>query len=136
MRFIFLQLILALASLSTAAIKTCVMPHANSGDDSPGILSAVASCGNNSTIVFTEGVTYNLLTPLSFNGLQGVKFLFEGNVSLSRNVSEVEAVVTSKKIYPGRWITIKGSNVVFSGSKSLNSGWFLGRIPQFAGNIF
>ena len=57
------------------------------------------------------------------------------HAGVNRHVTR-EAVVTSKKIYPGRWITIKGSNVVFSGSKSLNSGWFLGRIPQFAGNIF
>jgi hypothetical protein len=121
-----LLLLLALAKVSTAAKQTCVMPHTDGGDDSPGILSAAKSCLNDSTIVFSQGITYNLLTPLSFLGLQDVEFSFKGNISLSKNVSEVEAVVTNAKVYPGRWITIKGTNVVFSGSRNPKGGWFLG----------
>jgi galacturan 1,4-alpha-galacturonidase len=103
------------------------MPHARNGaDDSPGILAAAASCLANSTIIFSEGITYNLLTPLSFTGLQNVRFEIEGNVSLSSNVTEVQTVVNNTKIYPGHWITVKGNDVVFRASERKDGGWFLG----------
>lgn len=96
------------------------------GDDAPGITAAVTACGNNATILFSSNETYNLLTPLSFSDLVGVKFSFEGNISLSQNVTEIQTVVNNTEIYAGHWITIKGTDVAFSGSKSQDGGWFLG----------
>lgn len=120
--------LLILSSSSLVAGKTCIMPKNSTigGDDAPGITTAVKACGNNSTIIFSSDETYNLLTPLSFTSLSGVKFSFEGNISLSQNITEIQTVVNNTKIYPGHWITIKGSDVTFSGSKSQNGGWFLG----------
>ena len=55
-----------------------------------------------------------------------MQFSFEGNISLSGNVTAVEEVVLNSKIYPGHWITIQGTNVEFSGSTREDGGWFLG----------
>lgn len=126
MHFIKFLALGAFALLSMAWKNTCVMQHTSGGDDSPGILAAASTCLNDSTILISEGVTYNLLTPLSFTGLLNVKFSFEGNISLSTNVSEGQSVVNNTKIYPGHWITVKGTNVASSGSTSRPGGWFLG----------
>lgn len=123
----FLGVAAVLAYSTHAFTKTCVMPHTHGGDDSPGILAAASPCLQNGTIIFEEGINYNVLTPLSFTGLENVRFSFEGNLSLSDNVTYVQTVVNNTKIYPGRWITIKGSNVVFSGSTRQNGGWFRGQ---------
>ncbi|CZR62736.1 probable endopolygalacturonase, partial [Phialocephala subalpina] len=96
------------------------------GDDTPSILSASASCLANSTLLFSSGLTYSLLTPLSLTNLNNVTLSFEGNISLPSNVSQVEAVVKNTKIYPGHWITIKGKDVTFSGSTCGGGGWFEG----------
>ncbi|KAK6596538.1 exopolygalacturonase C 1 [Botrytis cinerea] len=103
------------------------MPYNSSPliDDAPAITAAVNLCGPNSTILFQPNVTYNLLTPLSFTNLTSVKFSFEGNISLSENVTAVQLVVNNTRIYPGRWITLKGTNVTFEGSEEEGGGWFL-----------
>ena len=106
--------------------KTCVIPKSN-GDDSPGIMSAVAACGSNSQVVFSSGVTYNLDTPLQFSNLNNVEFVFNGNLSLPDNVTAVEAVVQNTHVYPGHWITVSSSTgVTFTGSKDSSGGWFIG----------
>lgn len=101
------------------------MPTSNGGDDTPLIIAASIPCLTNSTILFSAHTTYNLLTPLSFTNLLNVKLSFEGNISLSTNVTEVRNVVTNASVYPGHWITVKGTDVVFAGSKG-SGGWFLG----------
>lgn len=118
--------------ISFTNAKTCVMPKNSTtgGDDTPSILSASTFCLSNSTILFSSGLTYNLLTPLSLTNLNNVKLSFEGNVSLPRNVSQVEAVVKNTKIYPGHWITIKGKDVTFSGSTCDDGGWFEGEFSS------
>ncbi|ESZ91810.1 glycoside hydrolase family 28 protein [Sclerotinia borealis F-4128] len=93
------------------------MPYHSSPliDDSPAITTAVNLCGPNATILFQPNVTYNLLTPLSFTNLSRVNFLFEGNVSLSDNVTVVQQVVDNTRVYRERWITVKGVDVGFEG---------------------
>ncbi|KAF7867571.1 uncharacterized protein EAF02_009762 [Botrytis sinoallii] len=120
-------LIFSLLSFSLSSAKLCSMPYNSSPliDDAPGITTAVNLCGPNSTILFQPNVTYNLLTPLSFKNLTSVKFSFEGNISLSENVTAVQLVVNNTRTYPGRWITLKGTNVTFEGSEEESGGWFL-----------
>ncbi|KAE8443899.1 hypothetical protein EG329_001308 [Mollisiaceae sp. DMI_Dod_QoI] len=117
----------------TYAKKRCTMPKNATvgGDDTPSILAAAASCMTDSTLVFSSGLTYNLLTPLSLTGLNNVELSFSGNISLPTNVSEVEAVVANSKIYPGHWITIKGTDVLFQGSTRHDGGWFEGHGEQW-----
>ncbi|TGO53457.1 hypothetical protein BOTNAR_0295g00040 [Botryotinia narcissicola] len=120
-------LTISLLSFPLSSAKLCSMPYNSSPliDDAPGITTAVNLCGPNSTILFEQNVTYNLLTPLSFKNLTSVKFSFEGNISLSENVTAVQLVVNNTRIYPGRWITLKGTNVTFEGSEKEDGGWFL-----------
>jgi len=58
MHFKTVPLHLVLASVRPAMTKTCVMPHTNGGDDSSGILATAASCFNDLTIVFSEGISW------------------------------------------------------------------------------
>lgn len=144
----FLSQFLALASLSLLAIPgeaywlpetegdavpSCIVPkNTTSGDDSPSVKAAVAACGNSSQIIFSADTTYNLLTPISFTGLSNVEFVFNGNISLSDNVTEVESVTANSTLYPGHWITITSSTeVTFTGSQDPNSGWFIGHGEQW-----
>lgn len=110
------------------SVTSCTVPKNTTGDDdSPSVAATVTACNNSSRIVFSGNATYNLLTPLSFTGLNNVEFVINGNVSLPTNVSYVESVTANSKLYPGRWITIKGSTgVTFTGSQDPSSGWFIG----------
>ncbi|KAF2101697.1 glycoside hydrolase family 28 protein [Rhizodiscina lignyota] len=109
-----------------SAKKSCVMPKSKSGgDDTPGIVKAISQCGNDSSFWFSAHQTYNLYTPLNLSNLGNVEFLFESNITIPKNVTEVQAIVNDTSVYPGHWITIKGSNIVFKGSGRGGEGWFL-----------
>ena len=108
-------------------VKTCVMPKNQTvigGDDSPGILAAINECGNNSRVVFEAGVTYNLFTPWKLANINNIEFIFEGNLTLSTNVTEIQSVVRNSRIFPGQWIQVRGDHITFTGSKKADSGWF------------
>lgn len=135
-KLLVVPFLLLTAGISEVSAKVCLMPHTPNGDDSPGIIAAAANCLVNSTIIFAANTTYNLLTPLSFTNLQNVRFEWRGNASLSTNVSAVQAVVNDTSVYPGHWITVKGSDVVFSGSLHENGGWFLGECNKLPMNRF
>ncbi|QSZ31848.1 hypothetical protein DSL72_001417 [Monilinia vaccinii-corymbosi] len=115
-------------SLPLASAKVCPVPYGSSPhiDDSPAVIKAVTECGSDSTIHFQPHVTYYLLTPIVFDYLNNVKFYFEGNVSLSEDVKAVQQVVNNTKIYTGKWISIKGTNIVFESTTDKTGGWFLG----------
>jgi len=109
--------------------QTCIMPKnttVNEGDDTPGILNATAHCGEHSRLLFAAGTTYNLFTPLQFSSINNVEFVFEGNLTLSENVTEVQNIVRNTKTFPGHWIQIKGRNITLTGSKDPRGGWFIG----------
>lgn len=110
------------------SVATCIVPKNVSGDDdSPSFTATVARCNGSSQIVFSDNETYNLLTPVSFTGLENVEFVINGNISLPSNVSYVESVVGNDEIYPGHWITIKSSTgITITGNKDVSSGWFVG----------
>lgn len=48
-------------------------------------------------------------------------------MSLGENVTAVQEVVSNTKIYPGRWMKIKGDDITFEGQAKAegNGGWFL-----------
>lgn len=115
------------------SVPTCTVPKNTTGDDdSPSVTATVSACGNSSRILFSKNETYNLLTPLSFTGLADVEFVISGNISLSPNVSSVESVTADSALYPGHWITVKGSTgVTFTGSRDPGAGWFDGHGEQW-----
>lgn len=110
------------------SVATCIVPKNTSGkDDSPSFAATVARCNESSQVILSGNETYNLLTPVSFTGLQNVEIVINGNVSLPSNVSYVESVVGNSELYPGRWITIQSStNITLTGSQDASSGWFIG----------
>lgn len=115
------------------SVTTCIVPKNISGnDDSPSLAATVARCNESSQIIFSSNETYDLLTPVSFTSLVNIEFLINGNVSLPSNVTYVESVVGNTDLYPGHWITIKDStDVTFTGSQDLSSGWFIGHGEQW-----
>lgn len=109
-----------------------VSKNTTGGDDSPSVAAAVASCGNSSQIIFSANQTYNLLTPISFTGLNNVEFVVNGNISLSPNVTYVESITANADLFPGHWITVAGSTgITFTGSQDPSSGWFVGHGEQW-----
>ncbi len=113
-------------------IKACIMPKNTSsgGDDSPGIVWAIKACGENARVVFEGGVTYNLFTPWKLSNLSNIEFVFDGNLTLSDKVADVQRAVSSRT-YPGHWIQIGGDSVTFTGSTSQSGGWFIGRFVVY-----
>lgn len=108
--------------------KSCVVPKGSNpgGDDSPGITAAIYGCGNNTRIVFQEGTTYNILTPLRLTNLHNVELVFEGNLTMSENVAAVQDIVRNSRVFPGQWIQIRGDRVNLTGSVKPDAGWFVG----------
>lgn len=119
-------------TLLNSSVTTCVVPKNTTGDDdSPSFTATVASCGSDSRIVFSGNETYNLLTPVSFSGLSNVELVVNGNISLPSNVTYVESVTGNSKLYPGHWITVKGTGVTVTGSQDPSTGWFVGHGEQW-----
>jgi hypothetical protein len=62
-------------------------------DDSPAIAAAFAKCAQDSTIVFSEGVDYNVLQPIAATNLSNVTIQMQGNLHLPTNITAVQALV-------------------------------------------
>ncbi|ORY67181.1 glycoside hydrolase family 28 protein [Pseudomassariella vexata] len=110
------------------SVKTCTVPKNTPSqvDDTPIIKATTAECGDTSRVIFQAGVTYNLMTPLELKGLNNIELVFNGNLTLPDNLTYVESVVGNPTMYPGHWITIKGTNVTLTGSNDPSDGWFIG----------
>ncbi len=78
--------------------NTCTVPSKfkSSGgvaDDSPAIAKAFAQCAQDSTIVFSEGVDYNVLQPVVAKNLSNVTIQMQGTLHLPKNITAVQALV-------------------------------------------
>ena len=62
-------------------------------DDSPAVATAFAQCAKDSSIVFHEGVDYNILRPIVATNLSNVSIQMRGNLHLPRNITAVEEIV-------------------------------------------
>ena len=131
----FLQILLAVSGVAAYWLpeepnsglqKTCKVPVGGQ-DDTPAIQNTVAMCGNNSRVILEAGETYHLMTPLQLDSLNNVELVFNGNVSLPRNVTLIESIVNNTETYPGHWITVSNSvGVTFTGNKDTTGGYFIG----------
>jgi hypothetical protein len=73
--------ILGLAVASPQKSRTCtVQTHGNGVDDSDNILSAFHECQQDSTIIFKEGVTYNVQRILDLKNLTNVDVEMRGTI--------------------------------------------------------
>ena len=104
-RTVFLAWFLPLVSLASSLgvrqssqHSTCTVPSkfkasGGTADDSPAIAVAFAQCAQDSTIVFSEGVDYNVLAPISAKNLSNVTIQMQGTLHLPKNITAVQALV-------------------------------------------
>jgi len=107
----------------TFAVTTCSVPHTNNGtDDVPALHALLPRCSSNARILFQQGVTYNISTPVVFGQLQNVEIAIEGNLELPKNIPYVQSVVNASG-GSVRWFTASGKNVTVSGNQDPDWGW-------------
>ena len=89
-----LDLASALSSVSLAlAWTTYVVPHSDGNDDTPALAAAFAANPEltaNATILFQQGVTYNILTPILFPYFENVVVSVQGNLSYGADVKATQ----------------------------------------------
>lgn len=112
--------------------KTCTIAskYASSNgtaNDSPAVSAALASCSENSIIVFSEGVDYNILTPISAKNLSNVEIRMKGNLHLPQNVTYIQNIVNtsnaltySTALY---WFVFSGPSIDYVSTGNVTTGW-------------
>ncbi|CAL1694788.1 unnamed protein product [Somion occarium] len=118
-------LISVVAAIQTHAWTVFVVPHTAGQDDAPALMNALAvgNISTNGTILFSKGVTYNILTPIKFPVLNNVEIRIEGNLTYSDDIVAIQDIVGSSN-FPGAWFTFTGGhNVTLRGSTDPKWGW-------------
>ncbi|KAE8442151.1 hypothetical protein EG329_003802 [Mollisiaceae sp. DMI_Dod_QoI] len=115
-----------------ARSQACVIPSKylasnGSADDSPAVAAAFAKCSSNSVIVFSEGVDYNIFTPISATNLSNVAIQMQGNLHLPQNVTAIQNLVNasnaltySSALY---WFTFAGPSLDWVGTSNVSNSW-------------
>lgn len=89
-----LRLASALSSASLAlAWTTYVVPHSQGGDDTPALTKALAENPQyltDATILFQQGITYNILTPIHFPYFNNVIVSVQGNLTYAADVKATQ----------------------------------------------
>ena len=89
-----LRLVSALSFVSfTTAWTTYSVPHSSGGDDTPALTTALSknnSLRTDATILFQQGLTYNILTPIEFPVLYNVIVSIQGNLTYAANIKETQ----------------------------------------------
>ncbi len=77
---------------SSIAWQTYVVPHASGQDDTPALMTVLASgtFSSNTTILFEKGVTYNIFSPIKFPILNNVEVAIEGNLTYPDDIATVQ----------------------------------------------
>ena len=78
---------------NTCTIQSKYKSSSGKADDSPAIAAAFAKCAQDSTVVFSEGVDYNVLQPISAKNLSNVTIQMQGTLHLPKNITAVQALV-------------------------------------------
>jgi len=92
MRLLHFTSVLSFASL-TLAWTTYVVPHSEGNDDTPALTAAFAAdpkLATNATILFEQGVTYNILTPISFPRFENVLVSIQGNLTYAADIQATQ----------------------------------------------
>ena len=85
------------------AWNTFIVPHSPGKDDTPAILAALPDFATNSTILFQEGVTYNIFTPITFPTLNNVDICIEGNLTYPTDIGTIQGRLASEFIVHRYW---------------------------------
>jgi len=89
-----LHLVSAISSASLAlAWTTYVVPHSEGNDDTPALAAAFAAdpkLATDTTILFKQGVTYNILTPIVFPRFENVIVSIQGNLTYAADIQATQ----------------------------------------------
>ncbi|KAK5230372.1 hypothetical protein LTR47_007788 [Exophiala xenobiotica] len=112
---------------NTCTILSKYKSSGGKADDSPVIASAFAKCSQDATIVFSEGVDYNVLQPLVATNLSNVVIQMQGNLHLPRNITAIQALVNKTTAATNGsalyWFTLGGESVEYVGTQNVTNGW-------------
>jgi hypothetical protein len=117
---------------ASAQPQICTIPskYKSSGgtaDDSPAVTRAFAKCVKDATIVFEEGVDYNVLKPVSATNLSNVTIQMLGTLHLPTNITAVQALVNKTTAATNAsalyWFTFSGPSIHYLGSPKITTGW-------------
>lgn len=75
------------------AWSTYEVEHVDGEDDSAALNAAVTDYASDSTILFKQGVTYNIFTPIVFPKFTNVEVVVEGNLTYPEDISTVQGKV-------------------------------------------
>ena len=114
-------------SSQTCTITSQYVESNGTIDDSPAIASAFAQCASGGTIVFSEGVDYNVFTPVSASNLSDVTIQVLGNLHLPQNVTAMQELYNTTTAASGStnlyWFTFQGPGIQFVGNPNITTGW-------------
>ena len=89
-----LRLVSALSSVSLVlAWTTYIVPHSEGYDDTPALAAAFAAnpeLATDATILFEQGVTYNILTPIRFPRFENVIVSIQGNLTYAADIKATQ----------------------------------------------
>ena len=92
MRLLRITSVLSPVSLALAW-TTYVVPHSAGNDDAPALAAAFSAdpkLATNATILFKQGLTYNILTPIVFPRFENVIVSVQGNLSYAADVKATQ----------------------------------------------
>ena len=92
MRLLYLTSTLSSVSLALAW-TTYVVPHSAGNDDTPALAAAFSArpeLATDATILFEQGVTYNILTPIRFPYFQNVIVSVQGNLTYAADIQATQ----------------------------------------------
>lgn len=76
-----------------AAWTTYIVPHSPGKDDTPALTAALSSntsLATDATILFQQGVTYNISTPIKFPKFKNVIVSIQGNITYAANIKATQ----------------------------------------------
>ena len=128
----FALLGLTLAECAPPRRRACVIPstYASSNgtaDDSPAIASAFAECSRDAVVIFSEGVDYNVFTPINATNLSNVGIQMQGNLHLPQNITYIQAIVNgsgaNSYTTTPYWFRFAGPYIDYIGTDNVTNGW-------------
>lgn len=98
----------------------CIVPSEyksskGKASDSPAINEVFARCATDSEIIFSEGVEYNVFSPLKAANLSNVVVRHLGNLNLPQNITYMQDL-TAAAGGSLKWFDIRGTNVSWIGT--------------------
>jgi hypothetical protein len=122
-----LQIRKAPAQTQTCTIASKYKVSGGTADDSPAITAAFAKCAKDATVVFEEGVDYNVLKPVSATNLSNVTIQMLGTLHLPTNITAIQALVNETTAATNAsalyWFTFSGPSINYLGSPDITNGW-------------